>query len=278
MSETPVLQCSGIKKRFGKQQILHGIDLTVNKGDIVGLLGPNGAGKSTLLKIATGLVWPDEGEVSIHGHDVHTKHQQAMSRTGAIIEWPYFVPYLSAVQNIRMLCGRSDKAFDALLTDTLSFVDMLHAKDKKVGTFSTGMKQRLGIALALLPNSETIILDEPTNGLDPNGIIDVRELILRRNKEYGTTVLLSSHLLNEVEKLCQKLVVIYQGRVVAAGSMDELLSEFQCVEINTDDNTVAREHLLHADGAGLNIESIETCANGLSLKGIHAKPAEINAY
>lgn len=226
-----IVKCSAVTKKYGRKIAVNNIDLDIQEHDIFGLLGPNGAGKSTLIKMMTGLIWPTSGAISIQGHDVCDNHLEAMKNIGAIIEWPSFIPYLTARQNLYILSGGAGKAFTKKMEEVVDFVNMKPNLDKKVEYFSTGMKQRLGIALALLPDSKFVILDEPTNGLDPNGIIEIRNILKDYNRQFGTTILLSSHLLNEVEQVCSKIAIIHNGQLVALGNIEDLLKNRQTLSI-----------------------------------------------
>lgn len=218
-----ILRCENLGKRYGRREVLAGVDLEVCQGEVLGLLGPNGAGKSTLIKLMTGLIWPSSGRVLVHGHDVHSEHGQAMARLGAIIEWPAFILEMTARQNLAMLSGGHGPVYRRRLEEICALVGMGAHLDRRVGTYSTGMKQRLGIALALLPDSELVILDEPTNGLDPNGMVEMRELIRRFNRELGVTVLVSSHLLGEIEQVCHRVAILHHGRLRCCESLEQLL-------------------------------------------------------
>ena len=218
-----MLECAGLAKCYGAKRAVDGVDLGVPRGCVFGLLGPNGAGKSTLLKMITGLIWPEEGEARIGGFDVHQQRKQALRRVGAVIEWPAFYPYLSARENICAICGQRSRAFHAKIDEFARLVGMEHWLDKKVGNFSTGMKQRIGIALACLPDSEFIILDEPANGLDPNGMMELRDIIRHLNRERGATVLVSSHLLGEIEQVCDEVAIMHAGQVAACGSLRSVI-------------------------------------------------------
>jgi len=218
-----ILECLNLSKFYGRHRGVEDISFEIREHDVFALLGPNGSGKSTLIKMITGLIWPNSGRVLINGHDVHQEHCQALRRVGAIVEWPSFIPYLSARRNLEIFTGSRDEKFQKRMLELLDFVNMSSRIDDMVQNFSTGMKQRLGLALALLPESEFIILDEPTNGLDPNGIIETRKMILDFNKEFGTTILFTSHLLGEVEQICGRLAIIHKGSMVAYGLASELL-------------------------------------------------------
>ncbi len=229
-----MLKCTNLSKEYPGGHGVHGVSLEVKEHEIFALLGPNGSGKSTLMKMITGLIWPTGGEVTINGHDVFSEHSLAMRQVGAVIEWPSFIPYLTARQNLKVFTGLRDDRFLKRMTEVVELVEMAPRLDDKVQNFSTGMKQRLGLALALLPDSRMIILDEPANGLDPNGIIEIRRLIRDFNRDFGTTVIFTSHLLGEVEQICTRLAIIHKGRIVADGNMPELLGEQLSISITAD--------------------------------------------
>jgi len=245
-----VLQCNGLVKKFGKKVAVNQLSLTLEAGKILGIIGPNGAGKSTLIKMITGLIWPDEGNVTILGKDVHRDHVRAMRKTGAIIEWPAFIPYLSARRNLSILSGGHGKEYERRLAEITDFVELTGRLDDQVGVFSTGMKQRLGIALALLPHSQFIILDEPTNGLDPGGIVEIRTIIREFNKQYGTTIILTSHMLGEIEQICHDIAIINHGVIAAKGTIDELLHKEKIIMVNCDDTDRAEKLLDQAGREG----------------------------
>ncbi len=228
------IECRALTKYFGRKAALQDISLTVTDHKVTGLLGPNGAGKSTLIKLMTGLLYPDNGMVLIDGYDVHGEHKKAMAHLGAIIEYPNFYTDLSARHNLAILSGGHGSLYEEKVAVVTEFLNIKHVLDKKVGTFSTGMKQRLGIALALLPDSRYIILDEPANGLDPAGIAEIRKLIREYNRQFGITVLVSSHLLNEMEMICDDAILLVNGQLKACGNLKELLSQQNYVSIATD--------------------------------------------
>jgi len=230
----PVLQCQNVSKRYGKHTVLDNIELVLQEGEIFGLLGPNGAGKTTFIKILLGLCMPNAGTVQIFGKDLFTSRKAIMRDVGAIVEAPAFFDYLSAFDNLRGLvslnsqapCGFTDKIHAALASVGLRDV----ARDR-VGTFSYGMKQRLGIAQSLLPESKFLILDEPTNGLDPHGIVGMRNLIRKLARERQITVLVSSHMLNEIEQICDRVMIIHQGLKILEKPVRELQRETGHVDI-----------------------------------------------
>ena len=215
--------CKDLSKYYGSKAALQNVSLQLKENCITGLVGPNGAGKSTLIKLITGLIHPSSGSVEIDNCNVHTQHRKALQHLGAIVEWPSFYADLSARRNLQIFSGGHGAAYEKKLAEVTSFLKIDHLLEKKVGVFSTGMKQRLGIALALLPNSKYIILDEPTNGLDPAGIVEIRQLISEYNRQYGITVLVSSHLLSEVEMICDDIVLIIDGQLRVSGALKDLL-------------------------------------------------------
>ncbi|MBR2874171.1 MAG: ABC transporter ATP-binding protein [Lentisphaeria bacterium] len=217
------IECFNLSKHYGKKEALNDVSLVIPEGRITGLIGPNGAGKSTLIKLITGLVYPTSGTVRIDGFDSMGQHLEAMNRLGAVVEWPSFYPDLSARRNLAILSGGYGRKYEAKVEEVTSFLGIRNVLDRRTGTFSTGMKQRLGIALALLPDSKYIILDEPANGLDPSGIVEIRDLIRECNRRSGVTVLVSSHLLSEIELICDNVVMLVNGRLCAAGPLKELL-------------------------------------------------------
>ncbi len=219
------ISLSGIKKRYGRVIALDGVDLTIARGDIYGFLGPNGAGKSTTIKILAGLVRPDRGTVNLLGAARPASDHGPRQKVGLLIERPAFIPHLNAVDNLRchwILQGRRGRDDSHAIMDCLARVGLNEAVRRPVKGFSTGMIQRLGLAQAFLGGPELIVLDEPLNGLDPEGILQIRRLIQEWAAERGTTFFISSHLLSEVEQLCTRVGFIARGRTVAEGGLDAL--------------------------------------------------------
>ena len=273
-----ILSCNNLSKRFGKKLAVDNASFELNSGDIMGLIGPNGAGKSTLLKMIVGLIWPNSGSVNICGHDVYQQHHLAMANIGAIIEWPAFHDELTARTNLKILSGGRGKEYQQKLENIADFIDIKGYLDQKVGSFSTGMKQRLGIALALLPDSKFIILDEPTNGLDPGGIIEIRSIIREYNRQFGTTILITSHMLGEIENICSKVVIINEGKIITSGSMSELLENETCIEVIPDKIPESISLLQDAKDKGLlPISFIGDCRDKLQIELNAPCAAEINA-
>lgn len=206
-------------------------DLTLNieSGQVYGLLGPNGSGKSTAMKLMTGLLQPDEGEITIYGADLHSNREQALFYMGSMIESPSLHPYLTARQNLALVQNLAPTCPMTRIDHVLSMVKLTPYANDKVSSFSMGMKQRLGLAMALLPDPELLILDEPTNGLDIEGVSEFREIV-RNQAKSGKTILLSSHLANEIEQICTKVAVISAGNLICTAKVSELLVKHGSLE------------------------------------------------
>lgn len=235
-----VLQTNNLTKRYKSVAAVDGVNITVQKGDIYGLIGRNGAGKTTLMRLITALCIKDEGEIALFGKDSETELNKARKRIGAVIEAPALYPNLSAEQNLeyyRILKGIPDKS---IIEKTLKTVDLCDTKSKKVKNFSLGMKQRLGIALALLGSPDFIILDEPINGLDPMGIVEMRDTFTRLNRELGITLMISSHILSELSIVATRYGIINDGKLIKELTSDELKEQCQnCLCIKTDNTAKA---------------------------------------
>lgn len=234
-TDEPCLIAAGLSKRFGSFTAVDRLDLKVDRGQTFGFLGPNGAGKSTTIRMMLGLVSPSAGVVTLLGRDVALERTKALKRVGAMVEIPAFYSYLTGRQNVRLFARLSGGASEDDVTQALKLVGILHRADSKVRTYSHGMKQRLGIASALAPRPDLVILDEPTNGLDPEGVREVRDLIRDLGTRHGMTVFLSSHLLHEVEQVCSHVAVIANGRLMVQGAVSQLLgNHFGPVEFEVD--------------------------------------------
>jgi ABC-type multidrug transport system ATPase subunit len=227
MSQTtaPPVQVTGLTKRYGDTLAVDGVDLTVHPGEVYGFLGPNGAGKTTTLRILTGLIAPTSGSVRVLGGS--PRQPQVIARTGSMIESPAFYPYLSGLDNLRLLAEYAEVP-RSRIHEVLRLVDLADRARDRFSTYSLGMKQRLGVAAALLKDPELVILDEPTNGLDPAGMRDMRRLIRELGSD-GRTVLLSSHLLGEVQQICDRIGIINGGRMVAEHNVEELRGQQELV-------------------------------------------------
>jgi ABC-2 type transport system ATP-binding protein len=214
-----VIQLKNLYKKFGQQLAVDDLTLQVPAGEIYGLLGHNGAGKSTAIGMMLGQVWPTSGEVSICGHDVTAHRRLALQKVGAIFESPAFYDYLSGRRNLEILSSYTAPTSRARIQEVIEWVGLSGREHSKVRTYSHGMRARLALAQALLPQPELLILDEPSDGLDPEGIHEMRLTILRLHRELRLTILLSSHFLSEVEQLCTRIAVLNRGRMVFEGSL-----------------------------------------------------------
>ena len=235
-----ILEASHLSKSFGGKPALRDLSFTVRRGEIFGLLGHNGAGKSTALGIFLGIVEPDGGEARIGGASVQRKRARALRQAGAIFESPAFYDYLSGMDNLKVLMSYSG-GFDAeaalRVVEEVNLGDRIHSR---VSTYSHGMRQRLALAQALLPEPKLLLLDEPTDGLDPEGIKWFRDFILRLREERGMTVLFNSHLLSEVEQMCDRVAIVRQGRKVYDGRLEGIADEEMTLEIEADPVELAR--------------------------------------
>ena len=223
-----VLQVSHLSKKIRRQEIIKDVNFTVNKGDICGFIGPNGAGKTTIIRMLTSLVKPTSGSIRLNGYDVIENRKEALQHLGAIVESPIFFSHMSgeeALMNLALLIPNQSKVKrQQKVSEVLEIVGLSERKKDKISTYSLGMKQRLGIAQALLNDPTVIILDEPANGLDPIGIVQLRELILKLNQEHNITFFISSHLLDELQKICNRLVIIKKGEIAWKGTKEDFLN------------------------------------------------------
>ena len=219
-----ILQTNDLSKHFGAVTAVQSVNLRVQQGEVFGFLGPNGAGKTTTIGMVLGLIHPSAGQITLFDQPVTPSQNGALQRVGSLVGAPSLVPYLTARENLQLVAKLHDGVENGRIDELLDLVGLSHAAGRKVKGFSTGMKQRLGLAAALLSRPALIILDEPTNGLDPAGMREVRTLI-RQLADDGITVFLSSHLLHEVEQVCDRIAVIRQGKIVAQGAVDDLLNQ-----------------------------------------------------
>jgi ABC-2 type transport system ATP-binding protein len=262
-----VLQTTNLTKTFGSHKAVDSVNITACEGEVFGFLGPNGAGKTTTLGMALGLVHPTAGEVSVLGERVTPNQTGALKNVGALLGAPAFVPYLSAWDNIELVSRLTPGVDKKRIAEVLELVGMGDSARKKVSKFSTGMKQRVGLAMALVHRPRFVILDEPTNGLDPAGMREIRQL-LRSLVENGTSVLLSSHLLNEVQQVCDRIAVLNKGRVVAQGRVDELLDgQKPSVRLKVSDPAEAARVLGSLAGA----EKVEINGNQVFVTGVDSQ-------
>ncbi|MCY7292363.1 MAG: ABC transporter ATP-binding protein [Ferruginibacter sp.] len=236
-----MLDVKGLYKNFGDFEAVKNLSFTVNEGDVYGFLGQNGAGKSTTLRMLLKLISPSSGKIIFSGKNIESDGNEMLKQTGAIIERPDMYKFLSAYDNVHIFAKLSGiKPTRKLIMDQLEMVGLADRYASKAKTYSQGMKQRLGIAIALIHSPKLIILDEPTNGLDPQGIADMRNLILRLSREMGKTVIVSSHLLSEIEVVANRMIIIHKGQKIVEGNVSTLLDPADTVvEINTTDNDAA---------------------------------------
>ncbi len=227
-----ILTVNNLTKKFGYLTAVKDLSFTIEKGNVYGILGPNGSGKSTTLGVVLNVVNRTSGEFS--WFDGNTSTHEALKKVGAIIERPNFYPYMTAIQNLKLVCKIKEVPEDKI-EEKLELVGLIERKNSKFRTYSLGMKQRLAIASALLNDPEILILDEPTNGLDPQGIHQIREII-KTVASQGTTILLASHLLDEVEKVCSHVVILRKGRKLYSGRVDDMMASHGFFELKSSDN------------------------------------------
>jgi ABC-2 type transport system ATP-binding protein len=270
------LQTRKLTKRYKGRAVVNQLDLTVREGEIYGFLGPNGAGKTTTMRMILGLVLPDEGEIEVLGLDAVAHRQRALRNVGAVVEAPSFYLHLTARRNLRHLARLSGECSEQRIAEVLELVGLKHVADDAVGTFSFGMKQRLGIAQALIPKSKLILLDEPTNGLDPHGIKDTRELMRRLCRELGVTIFLSSHLLSEVEQVCDRVGIINNGTKILEDEVASLMKLESVLYVDVSEPARAAEALMQR---GWECESIPGSNGAVTTLRVHldsGDAAELN--
>ena len=263
-----MIRLNNVQKKFGARLVINDLSLTVPAEEIFGLLGHNGAGKSTAIGMMLGQVWPSDGEVRVCGHDVTTRRDLALQKVGAIFETPAFYDYLSGWRNLEIFTHFTARTSDARIREVVEWVGLTGREHGKVRTYSHGMRARLALAQALLPGPELLILDEPGEGLDPEGIHEMRETILRLHRDLKLTILLSSHLLSEVEQLCTRIAVLNQGQKVFEGSLADTKRSNQWVRLRVNDFPLAAKILTaaglisgHRDGGEIELAAgVETDA------------------
>ena len=267
-----VIEAQQLTKRFGSRAALDGVDLAVPAGVAFGFLGPNGAGKTTLIRTLLGLTRPTSGEIALLGLPQPAKRSEALARVGAIVEEPRFHPHLTGRENLTIVAAARNREAAARIPEAIERVGLAQRADERVKAYSLGMRQRLGIARCLIADPTLLILDEPMNGLDPAGILEMRHLI-RAFVEEGRTVFLSSHLLDEVEKTCDHVAIVDRGRIVLQGAVDEIAATGEpTLLVEVDDVEAARRVLLaggvsqiEAEGAALRL----TLSAGLTTAGVN---------
>jgi len=262
VSDAAPVEARGLVKRYGEIVAVDHVNLTVQRGDVFGYLGPNGAGKTTSLRMLLGLIRPTEGAVRLFGRDPLIDGARALDGVAGFVEGPRFYPYLSGRRNLRLLADFDGGATPAKIEEVLELVELADRGKDRVGGYSHGMKQRLGIAASLLRDPQLLLLDEPTTGLDPAGMRDMRTLVTRLAGE-GITILLSSHVLAEVEELCNRVAIIRKGTIIYEGLLDELLrSASGGYRLHTTDDERARTILLALQG----FERVSVVDDGLRLQ------------
>ena len=241
-----VLEVNNLKKTIGKREIIKGVSFEINSGEIFGFLGPNGAGKTTTIRMLVGLINPTEGEIKICGYDLKKDRSKALKEVGAVVENPELYKYLSGRENL-MQIARIRKISKEEVEETIKLVGLENRIDDKVRKYSLGMKQRLGLAASLLSKPKLLILDEPTNGLDPSGILDFREVVQKAARERDMAVFVSSHILSEVQNLCDKVAFINNGVIKAVEDINKEThsmgtdKDVVCLVSNDDNKTLVNE-------------------------------------
>ena len=241
-----MIELTQLSKKFGQRLAVDELTVAIPAGEIYGLLGHNGAGKSTTIGMMLGQVWPTSGEVKVCGYDVTAERQKALQNVGAIFESPAFYDYLSGRRNLEILSSYTAPTPPKRIAEVVDWVGLTGRENSKVRTYSHGMRARLALAQALLPNPKLLILDEPSDGLDPEGIHEMRHTILRLHRELGLTILLSSHYLNEVEQLCSRIAVLNQGKMVFEGSLAQTRQREKWLRLKVNDFETATLELRQA--------------------------------
>lgn len=228
--ENYIIETKGLVKKYNASTVVNNVDLMVKKGEIYGLLGSNGAGKSTIIKLILGLIKPTSGNINVFGESINKKREEILKNIGALVEEVSYYSELTAYENLKLIKGVLNLP-EAEIEEKLKMVNLWEDRDKKVKKFSLGMKQRLGIAQALMGNPQLLILDEPTNGLDPSGIIEIRNLIKSLANEKKVTIIVCSHILSEIEKMCTQVALINKGNLIYQGSLTNLkkIGDYQVV-------------------------------------------------
>jgi ABC-2 type transport system ATP-binding protein len=266
-----VVQTRGLTKHFGPVRAVDGVDLRVHRGEVYGFLGPNGSGKTTTIGMLLGLIHPTAGQAELFGQKVTAEHTRPLRRVGALVGKPGLVPYLSGRDNLQLLTHLHSAVQNGRVEAVLAQTGLSEAAQRKVKGYSTGMKQRLGLAAALLHEPELLILDEPTNGLDPAGMREMRDLICTLSAQ-GVTVFLSSHLLYEVEQICDRIAVLNHGKVVAQGPVGELLSKEPMLRVRVTSPQAAVEALRSLPGVS------HLSANGAYVEVCGPQPEAVVAH
>jgi ABC-2 type transport system ATP-binding protein len=270
-----VLRTERLTKKYRGRTAVDALSLEVARGDVYGFLGQNGAGKSTTIRMALGLVRPTAGRAWLLGRDAARDPRRARERVGGFVEAPAFYENLSGFENLRIFAAMSGGAHHVRIKSMLDLVGLGARARDAVGTYSHGMRQRLGIAQALLPHPEFVVLDEPTDGLDPQGILEVRQLIRRMRDELGLTVMLSSHLLGEVEQLCNRVAIIDAGHLIYEGTVAQLTAAGRAIRIRVDRADEA--HQLLSRETEFAVSRDESVPEVIYVKTTDERAADVNA-
>ena len=279
MTAPAILETDALTKSYGTRRVVDRLNLDVREGDVFGFLGPNGAGKSTTIRMILDLVRPSSGAVRLFGTTMARDRRAILARVGALVERADFYGYLDGLTNLRLLMRQAGLREPKRAEAVLDLVGLSGRGGDKVRTYSHGMRQRLGIAQALLCRPQFILLDEPTTGLDPLGMKEVRELLRDLAQQYGITVFLSSHLLSEVEQICTRVAILHHGRLVAQGTVDDLAQgEYDALDVATEDTLAARDALRVAAGSFFATHSIEDHPRHLRVMVTRGAAAALNAH
>lgn len=234
MSQNNIIEVENLSKSFGKRKVINNINLTVEEGDIYGFLGQNGSGKTTTIRMLLNLIHPDSGTIRLNKYDLKKEFHKAIEKVGAIVEVPKFHSYLSGRKNLELMANLIPDIPEGKVDEVLEMVGMLNRANDKVKTYSLGMRQRLGIANALLNDPKLIILDEPTNGLDPQGMKEIRDLICNLAYKNNITFFISTHLLYEVEQICNKVAILHGGKLLTKGKVADMLNrDLEVIDVHT---------------------------------------------
>lgn len=268
-----MIEAKELCKSFKGKMIIDNINLIVEKGDVFGFLGPNGSGKTTTIRMLLKLIHADKGNIKIKGYDLKSDFSRAIEKVGAVVETPKFHSYLSGHKNLELMANIMNSVSKDSVDEVLKAVGLADRSKDKVKTYSLGMKQRLGIANALLKEPELVILDEPTNGLDPQGMKEIRDLVLKLASEKGITFFISTHLLHEVEQICNKVAVLNRGRIMAQGKVKDLLdSDCETLEVCTS----STDKVMHIINNMDYIKGVEKSARGIFVKIEKGYSARLN--
>ena len=243
-----ILHTQDLRKYFGQVHAVDGVNLSVSRGQVYGFLGPNGSGKTTTIGMILGLIHPTAGRVSLFGNPVSPSQTRPLRNVGALVGAPSLVPYLSARQNLDLIARLSPELPHTRIDEVLETVGLDESANRRASHFSTGMKQRLGLGMAILHKPDLLILDEPTNGMDPAGMRDIRNLIIML-ADQSVTIFISSHLLHEVEQICDRVAVLKQGKIIAEGEVKDLLGKMATVHVRVPSTNAAIKCLKTLRGA-----------------------------